>query len=383
MYAKVINPKTNGRKIYNNAGSSERCASYLANEAKEAGTEATFFGARGSEPRTAAEVVILLDGNVKGLGKDDPKFHSLVLSPSADELAYIGNNMKALEDYTRNVMDCYAKNFHLKNGKELGEPDLVWAAIIHQERKNRGTDEGVQGEKKEGLQTHIHVMVSARDAAQKITLNPLGMADRFNRVQFQAQAVAQMEIQFGRVMAHDIRRDPPTRTQLVAEKAEEITRKAAANRQEKKALTPEQVAAKDARLDAQVARVNSKLPPTMQLDPEQIKVAAKERKYDNVFYDRLGKIERNAEKGTHTPEPYQYLTTGRVSQLPILDMTGGIKPALNYTYPKNEKTPMIQGGIAQGLQRSIDRLSRAMAPTSRNQDVRSEVEKAQESEYEM
>lgn len=48
-------------------------------------------------------------------------------------------------------MDRYAKNFHLKNGRELGEQNLVWAATIHQERKNRGTDEGGQDEKKDGL----------------------------------------------------------------------------------------------------------------------------------------------------------------------------------------------------------------------------------------
>jgi hypothetical protein len=44
-------------------------------------------------------------------------------------------------------------------------------------------------------------MVSARDADQKITLNPLGKAAHFNRVQSQAEANAQMEVQFGRVVA--------------------------------------------------------------------------------------------------------------------------------------------------------------------------------------
>ena len=260
MYAKVINPATNGRKVYNNAGSSQRCASCLAKESKEAGGEATFFGAPGTEPKTAAEVVEMLDGNVKGLGKDDPKFHSLVLSPSADEMLLIGNDPKALESYTQNVMDLYAKNFNLKNGRELGEANLVWAATIHQERPNRGTDEGVQGEKKVGLQTHIHVMVSARDVDQKIALNPLGKADRFSRVQFQAEAVTQMEVQFGRVVPLALTAKEPTRRERVEQKVEEITSKAAANRKEKAPLTPEQIAAKDARLDVQVARVNSKLP---------------------------------------------------------------------------------------------------------------------------
>lgn len=54
-----------------------------------------------------------------------------MLSPSADELVLIGNDPLALESYAQNVMDLYAKNFTLKNGKELGEENLVWAVIIH------------------------------------------------------------------------------------------------------------------------------------------------------------------------------------------------------------------------------------------------------------
>jgi hypothetical protein len=385
MYAKVINPKTNGRKVYNNAGSSQRCANYLVKEAKEAGGEATFFGAPGTEPRTAAEVVAMLDGNVKGLGKDDPKFHSLVLSPSAEELLLIGNDPKALESYTQNVMDLYAKNFNLKNGKELGEANLVWAATIHQERKNRGTDGGVQGEKKEGLQTHVHVMVSARDADQKITLNPLGKADRFNRVQFQAEAVTQMEVQFGRVVPRELGAKEPTRRQRVEQKVEEITSKAAANRKEKKPLTPEQIAAKDARLDVQVARLNSKLDPSLQLDSRQVIEIAKDRKYDQVFYSTLGQIERNAEKGKYTPDPYDYLATGRVSRLPQLRMDGGLSgrktgPAFQ---PDKQRSPQIHGGSGEAITRSIKKLGSAMTHKGRTQDVRSDAEKEQDQEYEM
>ncbi|WP_022826200.1 DUF5712 family protein [Hymenobacter norwichensis] len=383
MYAKVINPKTNGKVVYNNNGSSQRCANYLVKEAKEAGGEATFFGAPGTEPKTADEVVKMLDGNVKGLGKDDPKFHSLVLSPSADELLLIGNNPKALEEYTQNVMDLYAKNFKLKNGKELGEADLVWAATIHQERKNRGTDEGMQGEKKEGLQTHIHVMVSARDADQKITLNPLGKADRFNRVQFQAEAVTQMEVQFGRTVPRDLAAKEPTRRQRVEQKVEEITSKAAANRKEKKPLTPEQLAAKDARLDVQVARLNSKLDPSLQLDPSRVKDIAKERKYDNVFYATLSQIERNAEKGKYTPQPYHYLATGRVAQEPKLYTGRAIDPNREFStpLPKRREEPTLAAGM-QALERSAKKLGTAMAPKSRTQDVRSDAEKEQEQEWE-
>jgi hypothetical protein len=224
MYAKIINPKTNDKKVYDNKGSLARLGNYLAHEAKAAGEAATFFGAPGTGEKTLAEVVALIDGNVKGLGKDAAKFYSLVLSPSPEELTHIGNDAQGLAKYTQHVMELYAKNFHLKNGRELGEPNLVWAATIHDERKNRGTDEGVQGEKKDGLQTHIHIVVSARDADQKITLNPLGTPDRFNRVQFQANALAQFDIQFGVVSSTDLSKPAPTCKQLVAEKANEQTR---------------------------------------------------------------------------------------------------------------------------------------------------------------
>jgi len=304
------------------------------------------------------------------------------LSPSADELRQIGDNPKALEKYTQNVMDDYAKNFTLKNGRELRESNLVWAATIHDERKYRGTDEGKQGERKEGPQTHIHLIVSARDSEQKITLNPLSTPDRFNRVQFQAKAVAQMEIQFGRVTAHDVTRPEPTRKQLIAEKADEITTKAAANKREKKPLTEVQIAAKDARLDTQVARVNTKLDASLQLNLERVKEAAKERNYDNVFYDRLGKIERNAEKGTYTHNPYEYLAIGRVSKEKELQMHDTTSFYPTPPPPRQEKQAEFENGISS-IEQTINRLSRAMAAKNKTQDVRSEAEEEKEREHDL
>jgi hypothetical protein len=265
----------------------------------------------------------------------------------------------------------------------LGEPNLVWAATIHDERKNRGTDEGKQGEKKDGLQTHIHIVVSARDADQKITLNPLGTPDRFNRVQFQANALAQFDIQFGLITSKDLGKPEPTRKQLVAEKADEITTKAAANKREKKPLTEVQIAAKDARLDTQVTRVNFKLPDTNQLDPERVKEVAKERKYDNVFYATLGQIERNAEKGMHTPKPYEYLATGRVARDPELRVAIAVDPVAAYPAARrtHEPEPEMSAGL-RALEQTMTRLSQAMAAKSKTQDVRSDAEKAQEYEPE-
>jgi hypothetical protein len=379
MYAKILRPKEHGKIVYNNKGSARRATNYLQKEAKEAGQVASFFGTQG-QAYTADEVVALLDKNHKGLGKEDEKFHSLVLSPSAEEVARLGNDPKALQQYTQEAMDLYATNFKLKSGKELGEGDLVWAAVIHQERKNRGTDEGMQGQYKPGLQTHVHVIVSARDAAQKITLNPNTTVARFNRVQFQAQANILMEEHLG-ISTAEIGSAPPSRAKRVAEKATDIKEKAAAQK-EKKPLTPAQIEAKDARLAVQVARVNSKLDATQQLDPVQVKEAAKERGYDTIFYARLGQLERNAEKKKFTPEPYQYLSTGHVQKVGALRDIPNEQVVYTDPAPRAPRRPTLSAAF-QSLERTMDDLSRALATKARTQDVRSEEEKARDYEYEM
>jgi hypothetical protein len=380
MHAKILRPQNNGKIVYNNKGSARRTANYLQKEAKEGGQDAAFFGSA-EKVYTADEVVALLDQNHKGLGKEDEKFHSLVFSPSQEEAGRLGNDPQALQRYTQDVMELYAKNFKLKNGKELGESDLVWAAVIHQERKNRGTDEGIQGEQKQGLQTHVHVIVSARDAGQKITLNPNTTLARFNRVEFQAQANVLMDEHIGRTATAEIGTSTPSREKRVAEKAADIKERAAAQK-EKKVLTPEQIAAKDARLDVQVARVNSKLDATQQLDPEKVKEAAKERGYDNIFYARLGQLERNAEKKKFTPGPYEYLSTGHVQKVGALREMPSQQ--LVYTNPTPRAPRQQTLSVAfQSLERTMNQLSRALAAKSRTQDVRSEEEQTRDYEHEM
>ena len=380
MHAKILRPKDNGKIVYENTGSVRRATNYLQKEAKENGQEVKFFGSAGTA-YSADEVVALLDKNHKGLRKDDEKFHSLVFSPSPEEAARLGNDPNALQQYTQETMELYAKNFKLKGGKELGESDLVWAAVIHQERKNWGTDAGVQGEQKPGLQTHVHVIVSARDAAQKNTLNPNTTVTRFNRVHFQAQANVLMEEHLGKTGPIGIGAGAPSREKRVAEKAAEIKERAASNK-EKKPLTPAQLEAKDTRLDGQVRRVNSKLGEKHQLDLEQVKAVAKERSYDNIFYATLGKIERNAEKGTFTPEPYEYLRTGRVQKEMSLRELLSQQEYAEVPATRCEKQ-LTMPSTFQALERSMNQLSQAIATKARTQDVRSEEEKAQDYEHEM
>lgn len=308
MYTKVINPDKHGRKVYDNKGSARRTTNYLEKEAKANGHELAFFSQAGAGKLNADEVVEMMDANHKGLRKEAAKFYSLVLSPSQNELAALGGGDDALQRYTRDVMNLYAKNFTLRDDRQLGEKDLVWAAARHQDRQHRGLDEGEQGEHKLGLQTHVHIIVSARDAAQRTTLNPLGVATRFNRVEFYAQAEVQMDKQLGWDKSRNIRSEPPSWEEQVAQKAAAITERAAANRV-RKPLTEERMAAKDAKLDEQVARLNEKL--YEQLDPAQVKEIAKELNYAPQLYWRLSQLERDADRGNYVPERAAYLLTGK------------------------------------------------------------------------
>ena len=187
MYSKVINPEKDGKIAFNNKGSSARLGNYLEKELDLAKTPdgKVFFNSDGSF--TKDEMVKSIDTNVKGLTADDDKFYSLVLSPSQAELEHIKaerrpNNPQNLREFTADCMENYAQNFAIKTKdgslNQLSEKDLVWFANIEYDRTFKGDADEVrsgekkQSERKDGLQTHIHITVSARDKSMKVTLNP-------------------------------------------------------------------------------------------------------------------------------------------------------------------------------------------------------------------
>jgi hypothetical protein len=238
----------------------------------------------------------LLDTNVKGLRSTEAKFYSLVLSPSADELQHIGNSEQALKAYTREVMEQYASNFQLKDGKELKSKDLVWGATIHQEREYRGTDKEVQegranaGDKRPGYQTHIHITVSARDAQQQITLNPGGRTSRFSLVNWQTEAGKQFQEQFG-----------------YTDKVQAYTKE----RLREKARDASMDARRREKIGERVGGINKLVPKEQHLDAERVKSIAQDRKYDKTFYRSLSRIEGRARDGIPIDGAYQLLATGK------------------------------------------------------------------------
>lgn len=122
------------------------------------------------------EVIQQIDNNAQGRGleKNDNRFYSIIIAPSQSELAHIGDDSAKLKEYTRDVMERYAKNFCDKEGVNRGleSKDLVWYAKVESERKYAFDDEKVKagvvqkGELKAGDQRHIHVIVSSCNARE-------------------------------------------------------------------------------------------------------------------------------------------------------------------------------------------------------------------------
>ncbi len=203
MYIKIqTSEKANGNK-----GSANALASYLEKEDVSNENEA-FEKGELPEPRTGFfdhnstgifknEVVQRIDTNKKSLGREDAKFYALTISPSTQEQKHLLKNItnrevnsindlnrkeriayeKMLVDYTRKSMNEYASHFGRKD-LQSGNQLRYFAKIEHQ-RFYKGIDPEVKnnqvksGQKKEGLQTHIHIIVSRKDKEQRFKLSPL------------------------------------------------------------------------------------------------------------------------------------------------------------------------------------------------------------------
>ncbi|UII78595.1 MobB family relaxase [Flagellimonas sp. CMM7] len=184
-----------------------------------------FFNQYGDEINVK-EVVKEIDGNTAKLKKTEPKFYSITISPSRYELKQLQNSSKDLKAYTRQVMKDYVASFNREiNGRSITIDDVKYYAKIEHQRKFKGTDfqvkenqlyatkilqlkqdirriengkmEGnisklkqkinqlekeaphqqngkriVQGMQKEGNQSHIHIIVSRKDASNSVSLSP-------------------------------------------------------------------------------------------------------------------------------------------------------------------------------------------------------------------
>lgn len=179
MYINITDSETASNK-----GSSAGLVHYLEKENrldKEKAPEHWF--SNGQNTIQAYEVRNALDNNVAKLGKIDAKFFLLNISPSQKEIRHLKElygeegAREQLKAYAQTIMDEYARNFK-RPGIESGK-DLLWFGKLENHRYYNHHDPEVKqwirkrGERKEGDQMHVQVIVSRKDATNKIKLSPM------------------------------------------------------------------------------------------------------------------------------------------------------------------------------------------------------------------
>ncbi|MBT0608080.1 MobB family relaxase [Aequorivita echinoideorum] len=182
-----------------------------------------------SDEISAENVIKEIDDNTAKLKKVEPKFYSITVNPSKYELRKLQNSSEDLKRYTRAIMKDYASSFNRDiNGKPITVDDIKYFAKIEHQRTFKGTDRQVrenqpfatkilklkkeiwkiendeltgnikqlkseiakleasaphqsrglgrkrivQGMQKEGSQSHIHIIVSRKDASNSVSLSP-------------------------------------------------------------------------------------------------------------------------------------------------------------------------------------------------------------------
>lgn len=212
MYVKINKPEGHNA----NKGGCKNLIDYLQKEdLQELGRTDGFFNLD-RDHISGLEAETMIDNNVKKLGKKDSKFFHISINPSQKELQHIAKKVtnnrvndtaqmtsnelqkytQELRNYTHNVMDGYAKNFN----RGLEGKDLVYVAKVETERKYDRFSEEVkhnrevkktgigdyklnsegqiikENMKKEGMNHHIHVVVSRKDITNSIKLSPFANA---------------------------------------------------------------------------------------------------------------------------------------------------------------------------------------------------------------
>lgn len=153
-----------------------------------------YFFSHDCEQVSSHEVINRIDKNVAKLSKKEARYYMVSINPSQKEQAFLAQKItgrkitspeelskmermkfdQGLKDYSRNIMDSYAQNFN----KGLEGKDIVYYGKVEHERKfNRHDDVVKNGEKKagelkEGFQSHVHIIVSRKDATNKMRLSP-------------------------------------------------------------------------------------------------------------------------------------------------------------------------------------------------------------------
>ncbi|TDN93332.1 hypothetical protein DET49_10458 [Salegentibacter sp. 24] len=223
MYITITPQKLGGN--YSQSSGDFVCYLEKENEGLKSSEMEHFFNQYDDEI-SAEKVVKEIDDNTAKLKKTEPKFYSITVSPSKYELNRLQNSSEDLKRYTRELMKDYVASFNREiNGRPIRIEDIKYYAKIEHQRRFKGTDwqikenqpyatqilqlkneirqlkakdrEGeikslqrkisklereaphqqdgkriVQGMPKAGNQSHIHIIVSRKDASNTFSLSP-------------------------------------------------------------------------------------------------------------------------------------------------------------------------------------------------------------------
>jgi len=180
MYINITDSETG-----NNKGTSRALVQYLEKEnlISDPNQAAEFWFNGAKNDIIPQEVHVNIDNNIAKLGKNDAKFYLINISPSQKEITYLklkygeqGAEEK-LKEFAIQVMDEYARNF--KRPGIDSNRDLLWYGKLEHYRYYSYNDPEVQngqyheGDRKEGDQMHIQVIVSRKDITNRIKLSPM------------------------------------------------------------------------------------------------------------------------------------------------------------------------------------------------------------------
>ena len=334
MHTKIINPATDGHQVYHNRGPADRLIAYLMHESKERRqAEQNIFFNQFSDQISSESVLHALNNNVKGLRKGEEKFFTIVVSPSENELRHIGNDDEKLKVFIRQVMEDYARNFNLKDGRKLEGKDLLWFATIHADRKVKNLDlqkeEGLlsekekqviqdlkekgdpaslkviermeqnarkrnagkldgevfkAGDKKPGLNKHVHIVVSRKDKSMQYSLNPRGWKARFDLRKWQENNGNRFQELFGysRETMHEAFYFP---------------------KQDKTYF--------DGKIKETIDLINEKYLGKEKLDAEQFQRIGAKCNYSRAFFINMSKLKSRYQRGDYFVDPYHFAARGR------------------------------------------------------------------------
>jgi hypothetical protein len=167
-----------------NKGSSSGLVHYLEKENRIYNNDEPEYWFNGGQVRIDPYVAMrTIDNNIAKLGKDDAKFFLLNISPSQKEIAFLKEQYgedgakDQMKGFAVRVMDAYAQNFK-REGINSHE-DLIWFGKLENYRYYTHNDQEVKqgikkrGDRKEGEQMHVQVIVSRKDVTNKIKLSPM------------------------------------------------------------------------------------------------------------------------------------------------------------------------------------------------------------------